>query len=298
VRAHQRRDARAALTVLAAVLAAALAATVLGMSGPGATARTETRVTEPTDFRVTSFNILGGSHTAPGGKKARMDSGTVRMGYTVQLLDHWTIDVAGLQELQVSQFEELRRLRGSEWGAYPGRELTNWDTHNTLIWRTSVWEQVEARTVAIPYFHGRKLQMPYVLLRHQGTGRQVWFANFHNPANGRSRGDHSGWRRLATSIQVALANQLRGTGHPVVFTGDMNEKELYFCRFTKRTQMKAANGGSFGPGRCNPPTKMRIDWIFGSKELRFSGYKASRSPLVQKTSDHAMIISGVTVPAD
>lgn len=297
MRAHDGRRTPAALTVLAAALAAVLAVTVLSVAGPGATARTKAGVSEPTAFRVTSFNILGGSHTAPGGKKSRMESGKVRVGYVTQLLDNWAIDVAGLQEVQVSQFEEFVRLRGAEWGAYPGRELTSWDTHNTIVWRTAVWERVEARAVAIPYFHGRKVQMPVVLLRHQVTGQQVWFANFHNPANGRTRGDHSGWRKLATWIQVALANQLRQTGHPVVFTGDMNEKEIYFCRFTRRTQMKAANGGSIGPGTCRPPSFMRIDWIFGSKELSFSGYKASRSPLVQKTSDHAMIVSGVTVPA-
>jgi endonuclease/exonuclease/phosphatase family metal-dependent hydrolase len=141
-----------------------------------------------------------------------------------------------------------------------------------------------------------KLQMPYVLLRHKVTGQHVWFANFHNPASSVKRGDHSGWRALATWIQVALANELRATGHPVVFTGDMNEKGVYFCRFTTRTQMKAANGGSFGTSTCRTPPDMRIDWIFGSKELRFSGYQSLRSELVKKTSDHPMIISGVTVP--
>jgi endonuclease/exonuclease/phosphatase family metal-dependent hydrolase len=302
-RLETRRDpqpgTRKALAALAAVLVTTLAVSLVAVAGPGATARATKKVTNPTSFRVTSFNILGSSHTAAGGSKSRMASGKVRAGYTVRLLDNQTIDVAGLQEVQVSQFEEIKRLRGSTWDAHPGRALTNWDTHNSLLWRTSVWERVEARTVAIPYFRGKKLQMPYVLLRHRTTGQQVWFANFHNPASSKKkkRGDQSHWRAVATSIQKALALQLRATGHPVVFTGDMNEKKVYFCRFTKGTAMKAANGGSNGSAGCRPPTRMRIDWIFGSKELRFSGYKDLRTPLVRKTSDHAMIVSQVTVPA-
>jgi endonuclease/exonuclease/phosphatase family metal-dependent hydrolase len=288
-------------SVFIAVLVAVVALAGTGLTGEDASARVAKRVDEPTTFRATSFNILGASHTAPGGNKPRMASGKVRAGYAARLLDTNAIDVAGLQEVQVSQYDELMRLRGSAWDAYPGRALTNWDANNTLVWRTSVWDAVEERTVAIPYFHGMKVQMPYVLLRNRSTGQQVWFANFHNPASSRKRGDQGGWRKLATSIQVALANQLRATGYPVVFTGDMNEKGVYFCRLTtqtaKRAGMKSASGGSFDTTACRTPKDMRIDWIFGSKELRFSGYKVLRSDLVKRTSDHPMIISNVTVPA-
>lgn len=289
------------LAVMIALLAVVVALDGAGLVGNDASARATKRVSEPTTFRTTSFNILGASHTTPGGKKPRMASGRVRAGYVARLLDNNAIDVAGLQEMQVPQYDEFERLRGSTWDAYPGRALTNWDTNNSLVWRTSVWQAQEVNTVAIPYFRGMKVQMPYVLLQHEATGQKVWFANFHNPASGRLRGDQSGWRRLATSIQVALANQLRATGYPVVFLGDMNEKAVYFCRLTtqtaKKAGMKAANGGSFDTTTCRAPRDMRIDWIFGSKELRFSGYKALRSELVKQTSDHPMIISDVTVPA-
>jgi endonuclease/exonuclease/phosphatase family metal-dependent hydrolase len=290
VRAAARRGA------LAVAAAAAAGLVLTSLPGPGASAGPQQRVTQPTSFRATSFNILGANHTQPGGNKAHMDRYQVRMNRTVKLLDDNRIDVAGLQEIQVVQYQELKRQTGSVWDGYPARELTGHDTHNTLVWRTATWTPVEKRAVAIPYFFGMKLQMPYVLLRHKATGQQVWFANFHNPASSQKRGYHSGWRALATEIQVALANDLRRTGHPVVFMGDMNEKGVYFCRMVTRTQMKAANGGSFGSSTCRTPPDMKIDWIFGSKELQFSGYQAFRSTLVKQTSDHPMIISDVTVP--
>ncbi len=33
----------------------------------------------PTDFKIGSFNVLGASHTAPGGNKASRPSGVERM---------------------------------------------------------------------------------------------------------------------------------------------------------------------------------------------------------------------------
>jgi hypothetical protein len=37
--------------------------------------------------------------------------------------------------------------------------------------------------VRIPYFDGRLRAIPYVRLRSLSSGIEVWFGNFHNPAD-------------------------------------------------------------------------------------------------------------------
>ena len=87
---------------------------------------------------------------------------------------------------------------------------------------------VEGHTIPIPYFHGKAKPMPYLLLRHLGTGQQVWFANFHNPAD--VRGPAGKWRAVAVARETALANPLSASGLPVIFTGDFNAKARLLLR--------------------------------------------------------------------
>jgi hypothetical protein len=246
-------------------------------------------------FRVSSFNVLGWRHTAPGGENPRMASGEVRMGYTVDLLARNGVEVVGMQELQPQQLQRFRELQGSSWDLYPADTLNRIDGHNSIAWRTDTWELVEANTIAIPYFKGAKVQMPYILLRHLATNRLVWFANFHNPATTKSQGDNSAWRAQARILEVGLANKIWESGVPLVFTGDMNEKQPYFCALTTGSPMKSASGGSWGTSRCSPPRSMRIDWIFGSNDVRFTNYRVNDGTLVDKASDHPMILADVTV---
>ena len=85
------------------------------------------------------------------------------------------------------------------------------------------------------------------------------------------------------------------TGYPVVVTGDMNERDLFLCRFTGGVQMHAANGGS-NNGRCRPPSPAQIDWIFGSRQVRFSNYQALRNDqVVHRTTDHPLVVATLDV---
>ena len=280
----------------------AVAAFVAGMSLQGAPADAQSsrsavgfrKVTSAT-FRVSSFNVLGWSHTEPGGNRARMASGETRMQWTTQLLANNRVEVVGMQELQPRQLATFREIQGDTWDLYPADTLNRIDGHNSIAWRTDTWELVEANTIAIPYFKGVKVQMPYILLRHIATDRLVWFANFHNPANTRHSGDSTPWRAQARILEVGLADKIWESGVPLVYTGDMNETKPYFCALTTQSPMKSASGGSWGTSRCSPPDRMKIDWIFGSNDLRFTNYRVNDGTLVDKASDHPMILADVTV---
>ena len=244
-------------------------------------------------FRVSSFNMLGASHTVPGGEHASHAAGPVRARWASGLLRGAGVTVAGLQELEPSQYAAFRAATPG-WEAYPGTRLVRKSTANSIVWDSSVWTLAEARTIAIPYFHGRSTPMPYVRLRDRETGREVWFANFHNPAN--VQGPAARWRSVAVAREVELANGLTAGGAPLVMTGDMNDREAYFCPMTTRTQMHAALGGSTGPG-CKPPRDMTVDWIMGSPAVQFSNYHSVRGGLVAKTSDHHFLWADATLAA-
>ena len=148
-----------------------------------------------------------------------------------------------------------------------------------MAWRSSVWELVRPETFSVPYFDGNRRRMPVVLLRHKATGLTAYFANVHNPADTRRYHGQQRWRDQATAVEVALVNRLAATGIPVFLTGDMNERDSYFCALTAGTSMVAARGGSNGAGGCDAQNPRAVDWVFGSPAsvLRPTTRTAARS---------------------
>lgn len=265
--------------------------------GGGSLARRVEAAVEPdptsatTSFRVSSFNVLGANHTKPGGRHASFTDGVTRMRWAIQILADQDVTVAGLQELQAPQYNTLRAA-APVWEVYPGPGLGPGPMANSLIWRSDVWDRVQTATVAIPYFGGRLVPMPYVLLQHQATGQQVWFANFHNPAD--AHGPAQKWRNAAVGIEAALVNRLTADGTPLVMTGDFNDRAEFFCPITRSTSLRAANGGSTGSA-CAPPARMNVDWILGSTDITFSSFAALETELVNRTTDHPVIVATGTI---
>lgn len=240
-----------------------------------------------TDFTISSFNVLGSSHTRNSTKYA---TGAQRVGGIIRLLNRHDIDVVGFQELQADQLGRFLELTHGGYAVYPGSELRRIDGENSLAWSTQTWDLVEAGTVDVPYFDGNIRKMPVVKLRNKTTSMTAWFANFHNPATNRKHPNQDGWRRKAIQIEVDLANRLSTTGVPVFFTGDMNERKKVFCPMTGGAPMRAARGGTNRNGVCDAKRPWYVDWIFGSKRSTFSGYVEDTSPLVKRTTDHPVIV--------
>lgn len=284
-------------TALATTLPAPLPGTQVGDARPDAPRPKPQELPPVAEFRMATFNVLGSSHTSAGGKDARMASGPARVGGVLELLSRHELDVVGFQEFQGNQRAAFRSRVGDRWGMYPGDELRAGDGENSVAWRTDVWEAVEKKTVPIPYFNGRARNMPYVLLQHKATGIRAWFSTFHNPADTRKFRGQGGHRAAATSREIALFNELRQTGVPVFVTGDMNDRDSWFCRVTGSTGLIAAAGGSNGSGGCRPPEPTQIDWILGSPEVGFDGYQIVKDGLVKRTTDHPLVLSAVRIDA-
>lgn len=263
---------------------------------PPATPTPSGPVTPPTpssgkgsDFVVSSFNVLGSSHTKAGGEKPWMGSGPERVRNVATLLRQHHVDVVGFQEMQHDQAAEFKRV-APEYTVYStthGKGKSP-DTENSIAWRKDKFALVKGSTLDIPYFGGSIRHIPVVLLRDKQTGQQVYVINTHNPADTAKHHQQERFRDEATRREVALVNQLKATGIPVIVTGDMNEKNEAADHFTKEAPMHAAMAGKNG----KLPKNTGIDWIFGTNgNVSFSQYGRDRGALEQKTSDHPMVFS-------
>ena len=243
----------------------------------------------PLTFRVASLNVLGASHTA--GAHDRYAAGSTRIRWAADILAGTGITVAGLQELQPSQYATLRSYAPG-WGVWPGPALGRASTANSIIWRADQWEMVEAHAISVPYFFGHLIPMPYIKLRNLATGREVWVGNVHNPAD--AHGNAAGYRARAVSIEAGLARQLAADGTPVVFTGDMNDRERYFCPMTASSPMHSASGGGSGTP-CAPPDMPGVDWVMGSTPVSFSNYHRVTSGLITRVTDHGLVYADASL---
>lgn len=305
-------------TTSAASDAAASGSRVLGDDGAPAAAEAQTASARTTDsrtsvaapepttsFRVSTFNVLGADHTAPGGNRRGYETGEVRIGKVVQILANQAIDVVGMQEFQAPQAAKFAELVGTSWQTYPGLDTTavppgvdpaSCVSCRSISWRTDVWTMVEQRTIAMPYFSGGLTTMPYVLLRNNATGRQVWFFNSHNPAD--TRGNAAHWRAQGFAMEAALFNELRAAypGTPVISLGDKNDRANYFCAVAPVANMWSANNGYVDSTGCKSPASAQIDWIMGTTDVFFNGYTRLQDDLVKSASDHPIYFANAVLP--
>lgn len=239
----------------------------------------------PDETRVATFNVLGHSHTRPGGNKPSFAPSSARTRWAVQLLEKYGVDIVALQEFESVQAGQFRRGVGSRWGLYRGSHA------EAIGWRKSEWGFVRGGTIPIPYFNGKTRRMPVVTLRNS-EGQDLVVTSFHNPASVKRVGDQSRWRAIGFQRQVALAHRVENAGLPVLIMGDMNERHSAFCDHTSTGALVAAAGGSHAGG-CHPPGFDGIDWIFGSPSLEFSDHTAVRGGLVGRATDHPFIVARV-----
>lgn len=274
------RPLRAALLTLATALGTLVP--VAGSSSPAAAGSTD-------EFVIASFNILGASHTDGRRRHQEFDRSGVRLHRAIKVLDRTGAEVVGLQEFQLSQRNRFVTEVGGTWGVYSGY---TYNTDNTIAWRTDRFTFVDGWSRRVPYFHGRMRKMPVVALRSRETDRMIYVMNVHNPADSHGNAEH--WRRKATRIERRVTSRLTAEfDAPVFLTGDMNDREEFFCPFTGNGVMHSFLGGSNPPGTTCAPPPSGIDWIFGNQYVEFSDAQIDRSWLVARTSDHPIVSAHV-----
>lgn len=245
--------------------------------------------TTPFTMAISSFNILGSQHTAPGGAARGYAPGRLRAEWAARIVVGRGIDVVGWSELQRDQYAVLMQATNGLYEAWPGTTLGSKGLPASLMWRTDRYSAVWKGTVTIP-FMGQERPMPMVQLQHLATGRQFFVMNVHNAPR-----DREAERNVAEARELSMIRSTREeSGLPVLLTGDFNERAEIFCTVLRETDLHAAAGGNMDGG-CHPPRPMKVDWIFGSPEAAFSRYVAERSPLVRRITDHAALFTSVTI---
>ena len=115
--------------------------------------------------------------------------------------------------------------------------------------------------------------------------------NVHNPAD--VRGNAARFRREAIRRELAVMRSLASRyDAPAFLTGDLNERRSAFCALTAGGTLTASAGGSHA-GRCVPPRRSGIDWIFGTNRATWTGHSVVQTPKRSAISDHPMVVARV-----
>jgi hypothetical protein len=236
----------------------------------------------PFEVRVGSFNVLGSQHTAPGGDRQRYPPASTRNVGATNLIAKHGVDILGTQELQADQLGALQSRTGM--AAYPGLAWGSAETDNSILWDPGSFEMVSGSQFTIN-FMGRPRPQPVVRLRHLATGREFYVVNTHPSAGG---GSYAAERAAGQDTLVSVVNNLKSEGLPVLVTGDMNDREAFYCSVPPRTGLVASNGGSYSGGCAPPPEPLPVDWVLGY-DVGWSGYWRDTTPVTQRISDHFFI---------
>ncbi len=241
--------------------------------GSGKFGTTPSQRGSKSSFNVASFNVLGSSHTNASGNKPGMGSGVGRMRGAVAAMKSHNVDIAGLQEFQGDQQAAFKRL-APNFGVVGEKD-------NAIVYNKEKFRLVEKRSVSVPYFEGNMRKMPVAKLQDKATGKQMWVVNIHNPADTKAHPHNARNRAKAISIEQNLMRKLQATGLPVIFTGDFNDRKTVDKSMDRVGLDSAAPNGA----------RSAIDYIFGSKGVRFSNYSADHRTQSNGTSDHPLIVS-------
>ncbi len=236
----------------------------------------------PFSLTIGSFNVLGSQHTAPGGDRPSFPPASVRSaGAAGRIADHG-VDIVGMQELQDDQLNALQSRTGM--AAYPGFQWGAAETDNSILYDPSRFEFVSGDRFTIP-FMGRPRPQPILRLRERSTGREFYVVNTHPSAHD---GPYLAERRQGQATLVSVVNGLKQSGLPVLVTGDMNDRELFYCNVVPQAGLTAPNGGSYSGGCSPPPGSIPVDWVVGSG-VSWSSYWRDTTPVTSKVSDHFFI---------
>lgn len=238
---------------------------------------------EPISIRIGTFNILGSQHTGPGGDKGPGWPGAAaRMPGTLERIRAHGVSVFGVQEAQPDQIAAL--LNGTGFTAFPGND-TDWlDRVNSIFFDPARYDFVSGQTFEMSNGVGYREQ-PIVRLREKTTGREFYVINAHPPAGGSAA--LTAKRAASQARLLAVINQLKSDGLPILVTGDMNDREAFAAR--------VVGPGGLISARTSGP--IPVDWIVGTPDVSFSDYLRDTTSIARRLSDHFFISATATIGA-
>ncbi len=263
------------------------APTVAGTAGGGPGPGSGVPVQSPTQVpkqsagsstaKVATFNVLGSSHTNASGNKPEYASGVQRVPDMIQQLKKHDVEIAGLQEFQGDQQRAFK-------AAKTGYDMVG-EQDNAVVWKADRYRKVGQTSLTIPYFKGKPREMPAVQLEDIATGKRVWVLSVHNPADTKSNPGNAGNRREAERRERAFIAKLEATGVPVIVAGDFNDDKQSTSAMTQGGLTTVADPKG---------TARNIDWVFGSRGVRFGATTRDTDPRTDKTSDHPIVVTTAT----
>ena len=287
------RTVTPALVAAVSLVPAAAGASVVpgGPLGPGTPQQPRPATPASVSFNVATFNVVGNSHSrGRGGYR----SGAARMKTQVAYLRKHKVQLVGFQELEGTQASSFLKRTKGRWALVGARSRSGKtvDTRNAVAFRKRDFSLVKKSSVPITYFYGKRVNIPLVELRSRTTGKRFWVLNTHNPAD--THGNAGRWRAESVRRELKRIHKLRSGGATVLFTGDMNAKQDFFCRATRSGMLHSASGGSSGK-KCRYPSANGIDWVLGTRDVRFSGWQADKTTRSRGVSDHPIVVARATV---
>ncbi|WP_340537542.1 endonuclease/exonuclease/phosphatase family protein [Nocardioides sp. GXZ039] len=245
-------------------------------------ARLEARQNAPFTIKVGSFNVLGSQHTGPGGPRP-YPAASVRSVGAANLMSKHGVDVVGTQELQDDQLRQIQGRTG--FAAYPGFAWGVKETDNSILYDDSQFEFVSGSKFTIT-FMGRPRPQPILRLRVRDTGREFYVVNTHPSAGG---GRYAAERARGRSTLISVVNGLKSEGIPIFVTGDMNDREPFFCQGVAAGGLVSSSGGSYGSGCKPPPGPIPVDWVVSTNDVSWTDYWRDTAATDNRISDHFFI---------
>lgn len=254
--------------------------------------------TQPTTFRVATFNVLGALHTNSTGWGGHDASSfpdfCTRMAVEVGTVQRLDLDIIGFQELQSRAQVNAFRALAPSYDLWPGHAETSDFDGTGIAWNKTRWALVPGtaftyRAVGQDLAHpNTTVDKPAVMLESLQTGQRVWVLDTHHPAAYDRGGTGSALRDATTDTEAALVKQMRAQypDVPVLLFGDMNERGAFYCRLATKAAMISPMGGSVSGRSCTAPSYPHIDWIMSTPDIAWSGFSLDTGPQGQRATDH------------
>lgn len=272
--------------------------------------KARTALVAPAKFRIASYNVLGASHTDPGGNKATRATYDIRISRLVDVIRGSNLEVVGLQEFEPRQRERLLNLAASDYDIFPSSASYDDEASNSsIIWKRSRFSFVDGGRMGIKYFNSKPINTPWVKLRYIRSGQEFYVLNAHYPVS-RSRNDseHQRIRENNARTQLGEADAKLASGAPVFIIGDFNSTfsvragddsnraNLVYCILTANGHFRHASDVRKGlSGQCPQQSGGGIDHVYVSDKISVRAWGRIRNANTAIASDHSPAVAAITL---